>query len=156
MRFYLFMGEIETALGNHSALPNPVTGAAIGLGRWFLRVAVFPICGDFQRRRQHRATTAHRALPVCEWPALGMPWGTATSNAASAMWSRGGGACTGGCGRAGKVVCGGCGFAGMWRCPQEKEALGNYSAYNPVSVSVAIPGHATGHCKLKCSLCRLK
>ena len=31
--------------------------------------------GDFQRRRQHSATIAHIALPVSEWPALGMPWG---------------------------------------------------------------------------------
>ena len=28
---------------------------------------------------------AHRALSVCEWPALSMPWATARSNAASAM-----------------------------------------------------------------------
>ena len=49
-------------------------GAAAGLGRWFVGVvAVVPVCGDFQRRKQHSATTAHRALPVCEWPALGMP-----------------------------------------------------------------------------------
>jgi hypothetical protein len=44
--------------------------AAAGLGRWFVEVAVLPVCGDFQRRRQHSATTAHRAVPVCEWPAL--------------------------------------------------------------------------------------
>ncbi len=49
-------------------------GAAAGLGRWFLGVTVLPVCGDFQRRRrQHSKTTAYRALPVCEWLALGMP-----------------------------------------------------------------------------------
>ena len=53
-----------------------------------------PVCGDFQRRGRHNsATTAQRVLPVCEWPALGMPLGTARSNAASAVCSRCGGAC---------------------------------------------------------------
>jgi len=91
------------------------TGAAAGLGRWFVEVVVLPVCGDFHRSRQHSATTtAHRALPVCEWPAQGMPWGTARSNSASAVSSSCGGACTGGgCGRAGQVVCGGCGFADL-------------------------------------------
>ena len=42
------------------------------------------VCGDFKRRRQHSATTMHRALPVCEGPALDMPWVTARPNAASA------------------------------------------------------------------------
>ena len=59
---------------------DPVLGAATGLGGWFVGGAVLPICGGFQRRRQqHSATAAHSALPVCEWPALGMPWGTASS-----------------------------------------------------------------------------
>ena len=68
-------------------------------------------------RRRRSATTAHRALPACEWPDLSMPWATARSNAASAVCSR----ChqasdTGGCGRAVQVVSGGCGFAGEeWR-----------------------------------------
>ena len=67
---------------------------------------------------------AHTALPVREWPALGMPWATARSNTASAVCSRfGGAACAGGCGRAGQVVCGGCGFAGLWRFPEEEVAL---------------------------------
>ena len=66
----------------------------------FVGVAVLLVCEDFQRRRrQHSATIVHRALPVCEWPALGIPWGTARSNPASTVCSRGGGACTGGCGR---------------------------------------------------------
>ena len=94
-----------------------------------------PVCGEFQRRRQQSATTAHRALPVCEWPALGMRWGSARPNAASAVSSRGGGACTGGCGRgAVQVVHGGCGFAGLWRFPEEQAALGNHSAQSPASV----------------------
>ena len=112
-----------------------------------------PVSGDFQRRRQQSATTAHRALPVRDWPALGMPWGTARSNAASAVCGRCGGACS--CGRTERVVCGGCGFSGVWRCPEEEAALGNCSAHSPASMRVASPGHAKGHCKLKCSLCSL-
>ena len=120
-----------------------------------------PVCGDFQRRRQHSATTAHRALPVCEWPALGIPWGTqwgtSRSNTVSASSSRRcGGACIGVCGTAGQVVCGGCGFAGLWRLPEEEAALRNHSAQSPASVQVAIPGHAMGHCKVKHSLCSVQ
>ena len=86
-------------------------GAAAGLGRWFVWVAVLLLCRDFQRRRQHSATTTHRALlPVCEWLVLSMKRGNASSNADSAVCSRCDGACTGGCGRAGQVFCGGCGF----------------------------------------------
>ena len=89
-----FIEEEEAALGNHSvqspasvwvASPGhamghwkvkcslcsvqqvwwPALGAAAGvLCRWFVGGAVLPVCGDFQRRRQHSATTAHRALPV--------------------------------------------------------------------------------------------
>ena len=67
--------------------------AARALGRGSVGVAVLPVCaGVLQRRRQHSATRAHRALPVCEWPALGMPWGTARSNPSSAVCSRSGGA----------------------------------------------------------------
>ena len=84
--------------------------------------------------RLHSETTANKALPVCAWAALGMPWGTARSIAASAVCCKGGGACTGGCGRAGQVVCGGCGFAVLWRFPEEEAALGNYSAQSPASV----------------------
>ena len=109
-------------------------GAVAGLGRWFVGVAVLPVCGEFQRRRQHSSITVHRALPVREWPALGMPWGTATSNAAAAACSRCVRACTGGCGRAGHVVLGGCGFTGLGRFPEEEAALGNHSAQSPASV----------------------
>ena len=81
------------------------------------------------------ATTAHRGPPVCEWPALGMPWATARSNAPCAVVSRSGGACTGGCGSAVQVVRGGCSFAGLWWIfPEEEAALGNHSAQSPASV----------------------
>ena len=84
---------------------GPTLGPAAGLGRWFARDAVLlVVCGDVQRRRQHSATAAHRALPVCQWPALGMPWGTARSNAASAVCSSCEVSGTGGCGRAEQVV----------------------------------------------------
>ena len=131
-------------------------GAAAGLGRWFMGDAVFRFCGDFQRRRQRSATTAHRALPVCEVPALGMPWGTARSNAASAVCSRTGGACTGGCCRgAVQVVCeASSGFVTFLSPSVMQAVLGNHSAQSPASVSVASPGHAIGHCKVKYSLCR--
>ena len=70
---------------------QPALGAEAGLGRWFVGVAVLPVCGDFQRGGQYSAPTAHIALPVCEWPALGMLWGTARSNAVSAVCSGCGG-----------------------------------------------------------------
>ena len=72
--------------------------AAAGLGRSFVRVMVLPVYGDFQTRRQHSASTAHRALPVCEWSALGTPWGTARSNEALIVCSSCGGAWIGGYG----------------------------------------------------------
>ena len=78
-----------------------------------------PVSKYFQRRRQHSATTSHRALPVYEWPALGMPWGTAKLNATAALCSRCGGIGTGGCGRTEQVIFG-CGFAGVWRVSEEK------------------------------------
>ena len=110
-------------------------GAVAELGKRFVRAAFFlPGSEDFQRKRQQNpVTTAYRALPVCEWPALGMSWGTARSNAASAVCNGRGGACTGGCGRAGQMVCGGCGFTGSWRIPEEEAALGNRSAQSPAS-----------------------
>ncbi len=92
------------------------------------------VCRDFERRRQHSATTAHRALPVCDWPDLGISWATARSITASAVYSRSGGACTGRCGRAGQVVVyAECGFAGVCRFPEEEAALGNHSAQSPAS-----------------------
>ncbi len=94
---------------------EPAVGTAAGLGGWFVGVAGLPVSGAVQRRREHSATTAHRALPACEWPALGMPWGTASSNAAPAAFSWFETSGTGGCGRAEQVVCGGCRFAAEWR-----------------------------------------
>ena len=90
---------------------EPALGTAAGLGRRVVGGAVLLNAGVFQMERRTSATTAHRALPVYEWPVLGMPWATARSNAAFAVCSRCGGACTGCCGRARQVVCGGCGFA---------------------------------------------
>ena len=54
--------------------PAVVGTAAGGLGRWFVGVAVLPVLGEFQRRRQHSATIAHRALLVWKWPVVGMLW----------------------------------------------------------------------------------
>ena len=103
---------------------EPALRAAAGLGRWFVGCAVLPVCGDFQRRRrQHSATTAFRALPMWEWPVLGIPLRTAGSHMASAVRSRCcGRACTQGCGRAGQVVYEECGFADLWRFPEEEAA----------------------------------
>ena len=110
-----------------SLVVEAALGALAGLGRWcFVEVAVLPVCGDFKRRRQHSATTAHRALPVCGWSALGMLLGTIRSNEASDVCSRFGGACTGGCGRgAVQVARGGCGFAGLGSFAKEEAALIN-------------------------------
>ena len=38
---------------------------------------------------------------------------------------------------------------------EEEAALGNHSSQSSASVWVASPEHATGHCKVKCSLCRV-
>ena len=67
---------------------EPALGAAAGLGRWSMGLAVLPNAGVLQMWWSHSATTAHRALPVCEWPALNMPLDTARSNAASAVLDR--------------------------------------------------------------------
>ena len=67
---------------------EPTVGAAAGLGRWFVGVAVLLNTEVLQMWRCHSTTTAHKALPVCEWPALGMPWDAATTNTASALCSR--------------------------------------------------------------------
>ena len=111
-------------------------GAAAGLGRWLVGVAVLPVCGNFQRRSHYySATTAHRALPVCGWPALGMPWGTVRSSVDFVVCRRSGGACTGGGGRgAVQVIHAGCGFASLWRAPEEEAALSNHSAQSLASV----------------------
>ena len=117
---------------------KPALGAEAGLDRrWFVvwGVAVLPVCADFQRRRQRSATTAHRALPLCEWPVLDMPWSTARSNAASAVLRRCGGARTGGCGRPRRVVCEGLRFCRFLEVSVEEEApLANHNAQSPVSV----------------------
>ena len=66
------------------------------MGRWFVGGAVLLNAGVFQMLRRRSATTAHRALPLSEWPVLGMPWATARSHVASAVCSwRCGGAFTG-------------------------------------------------------------
>ena len=116
---------------------EPAPSAAAGLGRWLLGMCdCFATFWSFQLRKFHTATTVHRALPLCPWPALGMPWATARSNAASAACGRWCGACTGGGGRgAVQVVRWGCGFAGLWRFLKEEAAFGNHSAQSPTSVS---------------------
>ena len=112
-------------------MEGPAFGA---VARWFVGLTVLPFCGEFQRMKQHSATTTHRALPVCGWPALGVSWCTARSNAAFVVCSRCGGAWTGGSGRAGQVVCGGCGVAGLWIFPDGEAALRNDSAQSAASV----------------------
>ena len=113
---------------------EPELKTSARLGRWVVGVVVLPVCGDSQRGRQYSATTAHRALPLCKWAAVGMPWSTERLNAASVASSRCGGACTEGCGRAGQVDCGGCGFAFLWRFPEEEAAFGNFSLQNHASM----------------------
>ena len=119
-------GVVELALGN-----------AAGPGsRWYVAVAVYQYQGDFQWWSHYSASTVNRALPVCEWPALGMLWATARSNAASAVLSRHGGACIGCCGRTGQeVVC--CWVAVLLDSgsfPAVEPLLGIHSAQSPASV----------------------
>ena len=115
---------------------EPALGAAAGLGRWFVGVAVLLNNGVIQMWRYCSATTAHTALPVCEWPVLGMLLGTASSNAVSLMCSRCGGAYTGCCGRAAQVVvcCGVCGSAAFWSFSVEEALIGSQSAQSPASL----------------------
>ena len=113
---------------------EPVLDTVAGLGKLFVGFAVLPVCGDFQRKRHYSATTAQRALPVCEWPVMDMPWATAKSNAALTVCSRCGGACTGSCGQSGQVVFGGYGFAECWSFPDMEALLNNHSAQSPTSV----------------------
>ena len=87
---------------------------------------------------------------MCEWPALGMPWATARSNASCAVVSRSGGACIGGCATAVQIASG---FVTFWSPSVMEPVLGNHCAQSPASVWVASPGHALGHCKVKCTLC---
>ena len=128
-------GQMQPLRCEAAGVVEPALRAAEGLGRWFVGIAVLQqVYRNFQRRRQHSTNPAHRVVPFCEWPALGMPWATVRSNRTSLLVSRCGGACTRGCGRAGQVVCGGCGFAGLWRFPEEEAALDNHSAQSPASV----------------------
>ena len=94
-----------------AGLVGPALGAAAGPGGWFIGVAVMPVCGNFQEEESLLGNHSAQS-PASVW--VGSP-GHAMghckrSNAASAVCSRCGGACTGGCGRAVQVVCGGCGF----------------------------------------------
>ena len=128
--------------GLHWGLQQGWTG-----GSWGLRFCPFV---EISRGGGSSATTALRGLPVvCEWPALGMPRGTARSNAISAVCSMCGCGCTGGCGWLGRWFVGGCGFAShLWRFPEEEAALSNHSAQSPTSLWVAGSGHAMGHYKV--------
>ena len=138
---------------------EPALGAAAGLGRWFVGVTVLLVCVGFQMTRRRSTTAARsRALPVCDWPALGTIKDTGRSNAAFEVCGWCGGDNTGCCNRAGhQVVCGCCDFAGLCRFSNDDRApLVNHSAQSPASVWVARPGHAMGHCKLKCSLCSVQ
>ena len=87
---------------------------------------------------------------MCKWPALGMPWATARSNATCALVSRSGGASTGGCGTAVQLASG---FVTFLSPSVMEPVLGNHCAQSPASVWAASPGHALGHCKVKCTLC---
>ena len=66
------------------------------------------------------------------------------------MVSRSGGACTGGCGTAVQVVSVASGFVMFWSPSAMEAVLSNHCS---ASVWVASPGHALGHCKVKCTLC---
>ena len=127
-------GQVQS-LRCAAGVGKPELGAVAGLGRWFVSCAVLLNAEVFQLRRHCSGTSNDKTLPVCEGPVQGMPWATAWSNAASAVCSRCGGACTGCCGRAGQVVCGGCGFAECWSFPGVEIPLENHhSAQNPACV----------------------
>ena len=71
---HCMQGQMQ-ALQCAAGVVEAALGAEAGLGRWFRRVTVLAFLGVFQlRRRRSPATTAHRALSVYTWPALGMPW----------------------------------------------------------------------------------
>ena len=56
----------------------------------------------------------------------------------------------------GRWFVGGCGFAECWSFPDVEAPFGNHSAQSPASVQMASPGHAMGHCKVKCSMCSMQ
>ena len=70
----------------------------------------------------------------CEWPALGIQWATARSNAASAVPNRCGRSCTGCSSWTEQVVCGGCGFVRFWSFPVMEAVFVNQCAQSPASV----------------------
>ena len=87
---------------------------------WFAGGAFLLNAGDFQVwRRCSATTTAHRALPVCEWPAWGLSWGTARKQHAACV------SCVGvvepALVAAGGVVRGLCRCRGAARQPQRTE-----------------------------------
>ena len=139
-----------------SGVVEPGPGVAVGRGRWFWgRVVLLKNAGVIQLWRRCSATTAHRALLVCEWPALAISWAIASLDAASAVYSRCGGACTDCWDRAGQVVCGGC--CGFWR------NAGGFQLWRRCSATTAYralpvcewPGQSWvchGPCKAKCSI----
>jgi len=51
------------------------------------------------------------------------------------------------------VVRRGNGFDVVWRFQEEEAAPGNHCTQSPASEKVASPGHALGHCNVKCTLC---
>ena len=62
-----------------------------------------------------------------------------------------------GCGTAVQVVCeASSGFVTFWSPSVMEAVLGNHCAQSPASVWVASPGHALGHCKVKCILCSVQ
>ena len=114
---------------------EPAHGAVAGLGRWFVGGAVLLTAGALRICRRRTVTTAHRALLVCEWPALGILLATARSNALSAVYNSSGGACTGCCGWDRQLGCvWGCSVAECWSFADWEALLGNHSAQSPVSV----------------------
>ena len=117
---------------------KPALKAAVaGLGRWFVEgCAVLPICEDFQRRSQRSATTAHRALPVTEWPVLYIYHESLQCQMQTLQCAAGvvGPALRAVAGLGSWVV--GVAFCAvvLWRFPEEDAAVGNHSAQSPASV----------------------
>ena len=113
---------------------EPALGAAAGLGRWFVGEAFLLVCcGDFQRRRQHLATTEY-----CQCVS-GQPWachGALQGQMQPLLCAAGVmGPALGPAAGPGRWLMGGCcGFAGLCSWPEEEAALGNLSAQSPASV----------------------